>query len=327
VAQPASLPSAGTKGTAVTAGTDVRNVEGLAEFDVHWRWQDGPLAPGISAVLRVKDEAASLGWVLPPLLEAVREVVLVDNGSTDGTPELAQELADKFGALDRLFVAPYPHAISRCGEEHLMTPPTSVHSLTYFNNWAFSHVRTTMAMKWDGDMALSPRGVAILRDLSWQLAAHPSVVAVPRQPIYVTDDQTAYVDLLPYREPNIRPNGPGFGFTKAFEWELGDFAEGTPMWGLNESLCVEIKHATADEFDHWTSMNFEDTGRTARKAREWRAMQQIGNDELPDEFVRVEAPEGEHVVDHLLRSRLHELQADLTVRPATPGQRAGGQNS
>ena len=70
----------------MTAGTDIRNVEGLSDFDVHWRWQDGPLAPGITAVLRVKNEAASLGWVLPPLLDAVREVVLVDNGSTDGTP-------------------------------------------------------------------------------------------------------------------------------------------------------------------------------------------------------------------------------------------------
>lgn len=301
----------------MNAGTDIRNDEGLADYDVHWRWQDGALEPGITAVLRVKDEAASLAWVLPSLLEAVREVVLVDNGSTDGTPELARQLAAMADASESLVVAPYPHAISRCGEEHLLTSPTSVHSLTYFNNWAFSQVRTTLAMKWDGDMALTARGVAVLRDLSWQLMASPSVVAVPRQPIYVTDDTTAYVDLLPYREPNIRPNGAGFGFTKAFEWELGDFAEGTPMWGLSESLCVEIKHATADEFDHWTSTDFDRTVRTTRKAREWRAMRQIAGGELPDEFVRVVSPEGMHVVDHVLERALVELQADLTVRVAT----------
>jgi hypothetical protein len=302
----------------VTAGTDLRNLEGEADFDVHWRWQDGPPLPGITAVLRVKNEAPSLGWVLPPLFDAVREVVLVDNGSTDGTPELARELADKCSASDRLEVAPYPFAISRCGEEHLATPPNSVHSLTYFNNWAFSHVRTKLAMKWDGDMPLTPRGVAVTRDLAWQLDAAPAVVAIPRQPIYVVDDRTAYVDLVPYREPSIRPNGPGFGFTKSFEWELGEFDQGTPMWGLRESLCVELKHADADEFDHWTDTDFEQTVRTARKAREWEAMGRIVKGETPDEFVRVDAPAGLHVVDHVLQAALGELQANLTVEPALP---------
>ena len=63
----------------------------------------------------------------------------------------------------------YPHRVARAGGEHLATPATSVHSLTHFYNWCFSHVRTTYSMKWDGDMVLTPEGAGILRDLSWQL--------------------------------------------------------------------------------------------------------------------------------------------------------------
>ena len=48
------------------------------------------LRPGTTAVLRVKNEAPSLPWVLPPLLRACDHVLLVDNGSDDGTAEVAR---------------------------------------------------------------------------------------------------------------------------------------------------------------------------------------------------------------------------------------------
>ena len=44
-------------------------------------------------MLRVKNEARNLRWVLPPMFEAVERVVLVDNQSDDGTPEVALQVA------------------------------------------------------------------------------------------------------------------------------------------------------------------------------------------------------------------------------------------
>ena len=58
---------------------------------------------------------------------------------------------------DRLEVHSYPFSIARCGEEHLGTPAESVHSLVYFYNWSFSHVRTGYVLKWDADMVLPTR--------------------------------------------------------------------------------------------------------------------------------------------------------------------------
>ena len=129
------------------AGADIRNREGRAEYDVTWPWRDGPLKPGLTCVFRVKNEARNLPWVLPPMFEAVQHVVVVDNGSDDETPEVARRVAEECGAADRLTLTSYPFQVSRAGTEHLATPPDSVHSLTHFYNWSFSHVHTAYSMK------------------------------------------------------------------------------------------------------------------------------------------------------------------------------------
>ena len=152
-------------------------------------------------------EARGLPWVLPPLLKAVERVLVVDNGSTDGTADLAHRIASDENAADRLEVHSYPFAVARCGEEHLSTadtfavarcgpehlgtPAASVHSLAYFYNWSFSHVRTGYALKWDADMILTDGGSAALRDLEWQLEASQFVVKIPRYPLYVADERHA----------------------------------------------------------------------------------------------------------------------------------------
>ncbi len=209
-------------------GADIACLEGESAYDVRWPWQDGALRPGLTCVFRLKNEAHNLPWVLPPMLEAVQHVVIVDNLSDDGTPEVAQRVAEECGAGDRITVTSYPFQVSRAGSEHLATRPDSVHSLTHFYNWSFSHVRTAYSMKWDGDMVLTREGVSILRDLSWQLEDSNAIVAVPRHPLSVESDQVAWLDLgFRFLEPWIYPMGPEFTFVKAFEWEVREFPEST----------------------------------------------------------------------------------------------------
>jgi glycosyltransferase involved in cell wall biosynthesis len=278
---------------------DIANLEGVDGFDVTWPWSSGALKPGLTAVLRVRNEARNLPWVLPSIMAATDHVLLVDNQSTDGTPELALELG-RGGGLE---VLAYPFEVARCGPEHLGTPATSVHSLTHYYNWAFAHVGTRWSMKWDGDMVLTREGIATVADLSWQLGGQDAVVLIPRHPLNVESDRVAYLDLgMRGLEPWIYPMRPEYAFLKAFEWELRDLPETVDRMRLRRGLCVELKWLDSDEFDHWTSVESFGGARTPRKQREWEVFTACreGRWQELDQVVRIESPPGVHVIDYVV---------------------------
>lgn len=307
---------------------DIASLEGIEGYDITWPWSAGErLRPGLTCVFRVRNEARNLPWVLPGIFAAVDEVLLVDNGSDDGTADVARRVAKECGASAKLRVLEYPHAVARAGGEHLATPANSVHSLTHFYNWCFSHVRTTYSMKWDGDMVLAPEGVGILRDLAWQLTSTSTVVAMPRHPLTVVDERTGWLDLsLRFLEPWVYPMGPEFTFVKAFDWELREVPEGTERLVLGQGLVVEVKWLDADEYAHWRTEGVDFTNtRLYRKLREFEVDEAIRNgtaDELGG-LVKVTAPEGTHIIDHVTRTWLvaqprplvtHSLPASLRER-------------
>jgi glycosyltransferase involved in cell wall biosynthesis len=279
---------------------DFVNLEGLSEFKVEWHEADRSLGM-FTAVLRVKNEAQSLPYVLPGLLRVADALILVDNGSDDGTPEVATRVAEEQGAADDFQVLEYPFQVSRCGSEHLATPPNSVHSLTYFYNWAFSHVRTRYVWKWDGDMVLTEEGEKSFNELRWQLEGFDAIVQVPRYPVYIESEDVAYVDAdMINREAWAWPNRAETFFVKSFEWELPLWPPGLPFVRLPEWTCFELKWLDADEFQHWSpTADFSGTSRTSRKRREWEVFHAVQEGKLPFGVHRVESPGAKHVIDLL----------------------------
>lgn len=283
----------------------INNVEGRRDFDVEWQWSKQPVVPGITAVLRVKNESRTLPYCLPAILEAVDEVVLVDNDSTDGTAQLAIETAHRLGRADHLIVKHYPFEIARCGPEHLATPERSLHSLAYFYNWSFSHVRTRYSLKWDGDMVLTDGGVRTLRQLSWQLEYADAALSVLNHPLYVVDDRTALFDpRSPYVEPRLLPNNSVYAYAKGVDWEVPTIPASVHVRRLQDGLACEIKWLDADEFSNWSGADFADERRYPRKSREWAVFEAHRKGQQPDGLIRVDAPERTHVIDYVRREWL-----------------------
>jgi len=277
----------------------IANIEGHAGFDVTWRRaRQRRQAPGFTAVLRVRDEARNIPWVLPGLLQSVTHVILVDNGSTDGTPQVASAVADGLDMADRLTILRYPFAVARCGSEHLHTPPDSVHSLTHFYNWSFSHVETRYALKWDGDMVLTDEGEQVLRDMAWQLEATDAIVRIPRHSLYLAGDGIAHVDLSwRNREPWGWPNRPGFTFGKGFEWEIPLQPGPIESVILPQFICFELKWLDADEFAHWSPHEFGRSMRTGRKQREVTLFIGLQRGDVAPELLPVHRDTLDHVID------------------------------
>ena len=307
--QAASVAPAGGPGRDVSTAKQLSrwnspvltNLEGYSEYKVRWGWAEAPQKPGFTAVVRVKNEARSLPWVLPPLFRAVHDVVVIDNGSADGTPAVASKVADELGVSERLQLLEYPFDVARCGDEHLGVPPESVHSLAYFYNWSFSHVRTAYALKWDGDMVLTDVAVQALRDLAWQLEGARVVVKMPRFPLYVADEKRAFLDTGVINcEAWAWPNRPGYKFVKAMEWELPLWPEPIRNVILPTWSAIELKHLDAEEFAHWSPTNFDVSQRTRRKRRELEVFGVLAaGGQPPAGVVAMTSPDERHVIDYV----------------------------
>jgi glycosyltransferase involved in cell wall biosynthesis len=284
----------------------INNVEGRQEFDVRWQWSRQPVIPGITAVLRVKNETRTMPFCLPSILQAADHVVLVDNDSTDGTADLALEIARRLGRSDQLTVKHYPFEIARCGPEHLATPERSLHSLAYFYNWSFSHARLRYSLKWDGDMVITNTGARTMRHLSWQLEYADDAVAVLTHPLYVIDDHTALFDpRSPYVEPRLLPNNSVYAYAKGVDWEVPTIPASVHVMRLPDGMACEVKWLDADEFSNWSGADFADERRYPRKSREWAVFEAHRKGQQPGDLIRVEAPEGTHVIDYVRREWLH----------------------
>jgi glycosyltransferase involved in cell wall biosynthesis len=296
--------------------TGIRNLEGHSEYDIVWPWtRPGGLRSGTTAVLRVKNEAPSLPFVLPPLLRATDHVLVVDNGSDDGTPDVARETAEKVGRADRLTLASYPFSVARAGAEHLAVHELSVHSLAYFYNWCFAQVQTRYSWKWDGDMVLTTEGEASIADLGWQIGDVQSIIRVPRHGLYLDGDSHGYLDLgLRNAEEWGFPIGPDFVYTKAFEWEVRTTPERVRSIGLPHGLCVELKYLDGDEFAHWTDpASFATSYRNKRKRREWAVFNALTEGTVLPGVHEIHAPPGVHIVDHVTHDWLPHAPRPLEV--------------
>lgn len=117
---------------------------------------ESPLArpQGISAYMRVKNEE---DWIEPSILsvkDAVDEVIVVDNGSTDRTLDILARLQQSLGAKLRLYSQPHLDHVA-------------------LSNFALAQTRYRWALRWDGDFVAHTTGTQAIANLRMRLLSLP----------------------------------------------------------------------------------------------------------------------------------------------------------
>ncbi len=106
-------------------------------------------------MIRVKNEEEFLYAAVHSIIDLVEEVVLIDNLSTDATPQIIEELAATYPDKVRTFS--YPYEILRVGKEnwdYSTNPETqdSPHLSATYYSWCLERCTRSYVLKWDADM-------------------------------------------------------------------------------------------------------------------------------------------------------------------------------
>ncbi len=150
-------------------------------------------------MVRVKNEEEYLLAAVLSIIDVVDEVVIVDNDSSDSTPEIIAGLVRSHPGKVRPLQ--YRHDVARYGEENRQLGSTfrgrrSPRLLANFYNWSMAQCSHDFVLKWDGDTiatdvfrAEMPEFKQSSKQALWVtgINLHPNgthlVRGIPREPI------------------------------------------------------------------------------------------------------------------------------------------------
>jgi len=113
---------------------------------------------GISAMIRVKNEEEFLYPAVKSIAGCVDEILLIDNLSSDRTPEIIRTLAAEHP--DKVVPLAYPHRVARWGVENrdaAAGAANAPHAVHVYYNWCLERCTRPFVLKWDGDMVALDR--------------------------------------------------------------------------------------------------------------------------------------------------------------------------
>jgi glycosyltransferase involved in cell wall biosynthesis len=224
-----------------------KNKEGLNEYIVH-RKKSKILAPGITAVMRVRDEANFVEAAILSALRLADEVICVDNGSSDRTPEIIAAIASKD---ERVQVFSYPFECFASGPGHYKLPSNSVKSRSYFYNWAFSHANFSHVWKWDGDQIV----VSDVKGIREQVLSHDIVHGCGID-LFSIDPPLMTKEPYTSNEPHFFRNASAFHYYMGEPCEFFSYPRVT-----NEFRKSKIANLTDPYFYHLKYANRAEIGK------------------------------------------------------------------
>ena len=171
--------------------------------------------PGLSAMLRIKNEEEFIGPCLQSINNIFDEIVIVDQGSTDKTMDLVGTYKD----ATKTTVYRFPYESRPNGPGH-GDQPYDVHNRAYFYNWCFSKTTCKWVSKWDGDMIALDTLKNIFRHTAKQ--GKPGGIGIVGVDIVKIEDGQLLHSPRQFIGPEIRLFSAENGKTY---WDTGQYAE------------------------------------------------------------------------------------------------------
>ena len=117
---------------------------------------------GISAFMRIKNGEDYLKASILSVIDQVNEIICVFNDSIDNTEKILISLENKYPTKIKVYKY-IPIVYPPNSKEYLELPETSVHSLAYYYNFAFSKTNFTYCFKLDDDQIYFPETLIKLK--------------------------------------------------------------------------------------------------------------------------------------------------------------------
>jgi hypothetical protein len=115
---------------------------------------------GVSAMMRVKNDADWIYFSIKSILEYVDEVVIVLQNSTDDTENIIKSIDS-----EKIKIYHYPFDTFPVGKYHATYVKNSIFNLAYYYNYALSKTKYSYVWKWDGDQAVLNSRAKELREI------------------------------------------------------------------------------------------------------------------------------------------------------------------
>jgi hypothetical protein len=246
------------------------NIEGEKGFSFQLHAKNKK--PGISAMVRVKNEEDNILDCLQSISHLADEIVLIDNGSSDLTLKKAQQLQQESALGEKIRIFEYPFNVAKCGSEHQETPENSVHNLAYYYNFCLSKCSHSCVIKWDADMRLNLSyqnipGIKALIANRLKKAGGFRIITAVRLAYFQSSVGYWKSHHHFFSEARIFSNTIGSYFAKGSDWEELRQPKFTQVIKYDPAIAYEIKNVEKDEFSHWSETSFPGY----RKALEYRA--------------------------------------------------------
>lgn len=170
--------------------------------------------PSVSAIYRVKNGAEYIESAILSVAPLVKEIIVVDNGSTDQTINIIERLKVELEGVTEVKLYHYQKKMELAGDGYLdRLKDNPEGSLAKFYEYCFNLGTSDYLMKCDAHVIFTLKG---LRDIQEALSANPDIVYFSGTEIFGK--------VLDY-EPSLFKKSCGYKFIDKEKWEKLEFPE------------------------------------------------------------------------------------------------------